>query len=101
PPADPPEADQPEGDAGLAAGPSAEIRPLKPRVPPLPALLQMTVALPHLLEHREHGGDRALGDSAPVRFRGAVRDQDTQLRRGLDVDVVRADRVLRDDAKPV
>ena len=40
---------------------------------------------------------RAFGDAAPIRFGRAMSHEDTESARGVDVDVVDADRVLRDE----
>ena len=59
------------------------------------------VALAHLLEQREHHGDGGLGDAEAVGLGRRMAHQDPEVGRRLDVHVVHADRVFRDDAQPL
>ena len=65
---------------------------------PLRSPADEPVALGDPPQEREHQSDRELG-GRPRQHVGRVRDDDAALRgRGLEVDVVDADRVVRDDA---
>src|SRR5690606_14542993 len=57
----------------------------------------LAVALAEALQERQDEPDRAFCYAAPVGLRRTVADQNAELGRGVEIDVVDADRVLRAD----
>ena len=91
-----PDAARPDDGEALAVQPLAE-HELDAELP-RPPLAQQAVALDDAAQQREGECDRELGGRLGEHV-GCVRDDDAALACGLEVDVVDADPVVRDDAE--
>ena len=100
PSADASEADDADGEAGVAVlAPSEVGRGQRRRPPGRAPCFSADVALAGLFQQRQHLLHRGLDDASPVRLGRRVSDDDAELGGDVGIDLVDADGVLCDDAE--